>query len=58
MSHLKAYWSDVGSWDRLLAIKTKDHNGNFCQGDVLIDNVKNSYIHSSNRLISVVEFQI
>ena len=51
---LNTYWSDVGSWDRLLEIKTKDHNGNFCQGDVLIDNVKNSYIHSSNRLISVV----
>ena len=51
---LNTYWCDVGSWDRLLEIKTKDHNGNFCQGDVLIDNVKNSYIHSSNRLISVV----
>ena len=51
---LNSYWSDVGSWDRLLEVKPKDVNGNFCDGDVLIDEVKNSFIQSTNRLVSVI----
>ena len=51
---LNSYWSDVGSWDRLLEVNPKDENGNFCEGDVLIDGVKNSFIQSTNRLVSVV----
>jgi mannose-1-phosphate guanylyltransferase len=50
---LNSYWSDVGSWDRLFKVKSKDLNGNFCDGDVLIDEVKNSFIQSTNRLVSV-----
>jgi mannose-1-phosphate guanylyltransferase len=50
---LNANWSDVGSWDRLLEVKPKDENGNFLDGDVLIDEVKNSFIQSTNRLVSV-----
>ena len=51
---LNTYWSDIGSWDKLWDIKTKDSNGNVCEGDVLLDNVRNTYVHSSNRLISAV----
>jgi mannose-1-phosphate guanylyltransferase len=51
---LKSYWSDVGSWDRLLELNPKDENGNYCEGDVLIDGVKNSFIQSTNRLVSVI----
>lgn len=50
---LNSYWSDVGSWDRLFKVKQKDLDGNFCNGDVLIDEVKNSFIQSSSRLVSV-----
>ena len=51
---LNTYWSDIGSWDMLWKIKTKDSNGNVCKGDILLDNVRNSYLHSSNRLISAI----
>ena len=51
---LNSFWSDVGSWDRLLEVNTKDANGNFCDGDVLIDGVKNSFIQSNNRLVSAI----
>jgi mannose-1-phosphate guanylyltransferase len=48
-------WSDVGSWEALWNIKSKDENNNVSAGNVLLSNVKNSYIHSSKRLISVNE---
>jgi mannose-1-phosphate guanylyltransferase len=48
-------WSDVGSWQALWDIKVKDLNGNVTAGNVLLSKVKNSYIHSSKRLISVNE---
>ena len=51
---LNTHWSDIGSWNKLWKIKTKDSNGNVCEGDVLLDNVSNSYVHSSHRLISVI----
>jgi mannose-1-phosphate guanylyltransferase len=46
-------WSDIGSWEALWNSKSKDSNNNVSEGDVILNNVKNSYIHSSNRLISV-----
>jgi mannose-1-phosphate guanylyltransferase len=46
-------WSDIGTWEALWDSKSKDSNNNVSEGDVIINNVKNSYIHSSNRLISV-----
>ena len=46
-------WSDVGSWESLWDSKSKDGNNNVCEGDVILNKVHNSYIYSSNRLISV-----
>jgi len=46
-------WSDVGSWDALWNSKSKDKNNNVSEGDVLLNKVTNSYIHSSNRLVTV-----
>jgi mannose-1-phosphate guanylyltransferase len=46
-------WSDVGSWEALWETKSKDANNNVVEGDVILTKVKNSYIHSSNRLVSV-----
>jgi mannose-1-phosphate guanylyltransferase/mannose-6-phosphate isomerase len=51
---LSSNWSDVGSWTRLFEEKKKDSNGNFCDGDILINDVKNSFIKSTNRLVSVL----
>jgi len=48
-------WSDIGSWEALWESKKKDSDNNVKEGDVMLNNVKNSYIHSSNRLISVNE---
>jgi mannose-1-phosphate guanylyltransferase len=51
---LDASWSDVGSWSSLWDVKSKDNNNNFTEGDVVLDNVKNTYAYSSNRLVSVL----
>ncbi|NRA15609.1 MAG: mannose-1-phosphate guanylyltransferase/mannose-6-phosphate isomerase [Oceanospirillaceae bacterium] len=51
---LDAGWSDVGSWSSLWESTVQDVDGNVLKGDVLIDNVKDSYIHSENRLVSVL----
>ncbi|MDC1418065.1 mannose-1-phosphate guanylyltransferase/mannose-6-phosphate isomerase [Candidatus Thioglobus sp.] len=46
-------WSDIGSWDALWDSKTKDINNNVSEGDVITTKVKNSYIFSTNRLVTV-----
>jgi len=51
---LDANWSDIGSWDALWDAKSKDKNGNVSEGDVILDEVKNTYTYSSNRLVSVI----
>ncbi len=51
---LNAGWSDVGSWSSLWECAEQDHDGNVVKGDVLIDDVQDSYIHSEHRLVSVL----
>ena len=51
---LDANWSDVGSWSSLWDVKTKDNNDNVSEGDVVLENVKNTFTYSSNRLVSVI----
>ena len=51
---LDANWSDVGSWSSLWDSKTKDSNDNVSEGDVFLEDVKNTYTYSSNRLVSVI----
>jgi len=46
-------WSDVGSWEALWESKSKDRNNNVSEGDVILNKVQNSYIHSFDRLIVV-----
>ena len=46
-------WSDVGSWQSLWEAKHKDNEKNVIEGDVIINGVKNSYIHSNDRLLLV-----
>jgi len=45
-------WSDIGSWEALWDSKPKDSNNNVSEGDSLLSDVKNSFIHSSNRLVA------
>jgi len=51
---LNARWSDVGSWASLWECVEQDGDNNVLQGDVMIDEVTDSYIHSEHRLVSVV----
>jgi mannose-1-phosphate guanylyltransferase / mannose-6-phosphate isomerase len=51
---MDAGWSDVGSWSALLENGFCDQNGNVCQGDVLLHDVRNCYLHSSGRLVAAV----
>ena len=51
---LNAKWSDVGSWSALWEISDKDIHGNSIRGDILIEDVSNSYLYSQHRLIGAV----
>jgi len=50
---LDANWSDVGAWLSLWDVKAKDKNNNVSEGDIVLEDVKNTYTYSSNRLVSV-----
>lgn len=50
---LDANWNDLGSWESLLSSKLKDVKGNFVDGDVILENVENTYAYSSSKLVSV-----
>ncbi|WP_257285701.1 mannose-1-phosphate guanylyltransferase/mannose-6-phosphate isomerase [Endozoicomonas sp. SESOKO1] len=51
---LDAGWSDVGSWTSLADICEKDESGNSVQGDVLLQNTRNTYVRSEKKLIATV----
>jgi len=51
---LHSSWSDIGSWDSLWELKNKDKYGNVCEGDIILEKVKNTYASSSNRLVSAI----
>jgi mannose-1-phosphate guanylyltransferase/mannose-6-phosphate isomerase len=57
MIPLDVGWSDLGSWDALWHKKTKDIEGNVVKGDVFLENVKNSLIYSTHRLVSAVDIK-
>jgi len=54
---LDAGWSDVGSRSSLWECAEQDTNRNVLRGDVIIDEVQDSYIHSEHRLVSVLGLQ-
>ncbi|WP_100641020.1 mannose-1-phosphate guanylyltransferase/mannose-6-phosphate isomerase [Alteromonas facilis] len=55
MVSLDAGWSDVGSWSSLWeTAKEKDANGNVLIGDILLENVSNTYINAEERLVAAV----
>lgn len=50
---LDAEWSDVGSWSSLWECEEHTEGNNVTRGDVLLDDVSNSYIRSESRLVTV-----
>ena len=47
-------WNDMGSFDALWQAGQMDENRNVIKGDVLAEDVSNSYISSENRLVAAV----
>jgi mannose-1-phosphate guanylyltransferase / mannose-6-phosphate isomerase len=54
MVELDAGWNDLGAWDAVWQVGKQDLDGNVTTGDTLITNSRNSLVHASSRLVSVV----
>ena len=54
MAPLRCGWSDMGSWESFYQQGSQDDKGNVCVGDVLLEDVENSYIYSRGRLVAAV----
>lgn len=54
MVPLDAGWSDLGAWDAVWKVLPKDENGNAHIGDVLTTDSRNTLVHATNRLVSLV----
>ena len=51
---LDAGWSDIGNWEALWEVSKKDNLGNVKIGNVISQNVKNTYMRSENKLIAAI----
>jgi mannose-1-phosphate guanylyltransferase/mannose-6-phosphate isomerase len=47
-------WSDVGSWNALWELGSKDPQGNVAVGDVLLEAARNCYVRSDGMVAAVV----
>ena len=54
MVPLDAGWSDLGVWDAVWNVLPKDEHGNAHVGDVLTTHSRNTLVHASSRLVSLV----
>lgn len=54
MVPLDAGWSDLGAWDAVWNVLEKDEAGNAHLGDVLTTDSKNTLVHATSRLVSLV----
>jgi len=54
LAKLDAGWSDVGSWSSLWEVCNQDDKGNVLKGDVILSSVTDSFVHSENKLVTVV----
>jgi mannose-1-phosphate guanylyltransferase/mannose-6-phosphate isomerase len=54
MVPLNAGWSDLGAWDAVWQVGVADGDGNVTNGDTLLADTTNTYIHASTRLVGAV----
>jgi mannose-1-phosphate guanylyltransferase/mannose-6-phosphate isomerase len=54
MLPLHAGWNDLGAWDAVWSSLPKDKHGNAHVGDVLSNHSRNTLVHASSRLVSLV----
>ncbi len=54
MVPLTAGWNDLGAWDAVWAVATKDDAGNAFTGDVMLHDSRNTLVHATTRLVTTV----
>ncbi len=54
MLPLDVGWSDLGSWSSLWEVAPHDEDGNAIQGDVLLTDTSDCYVHSERSLVSTI----
>ena len=54
MVPLTAGWSDLGAWDAVWQVGEKDAAGNRSVGDALMNDSRNTLVHATSRLVTVV----
>lgn len=54
MVPLNAGWNDLGAWDAVWQVMPKDDDGNAHIGDVLTTDSRNTLVHATSRLVSLV----
>ncbi len=57
MVPLDAGWNDLGAWDAVWQVLPKDDSGNAHLGDVLTTDSRNTLVHATSRLVSLVGVQ-
>lgn len=54
MIALDAGWSDLGAWDAVWQVLPKDAHGNAKFGDVITTDSRNTLVHATSRLVTLV----
>ena len=54
MVPLAAGWSDLGAWDAVWQAADKDADGNAALGDALVQDSRNTLVHATSRLVSLI----
>ena len=57
MVALDAGWNDLGAWEAVWQVATKDAAGNASVGDAIVTDSRNTLVHATSRLVSVVGLQ-
>lgn len=51
---LESDWNDLGSWQSIYDVSTKDKNNNVMIGHVIDENSKNSMVYASSKLVATI----
>ncbi len=54
LCQLQSDWSDLGSWQSLYDVREKDDNGNVFEGNIISEDVKNSFIFSDKKVVAAI----
>lgn len=54
MVELNAGWNDLGAWEAVWQVTAKDADGNASRGDAIVKDSRNTLVHATSRLVSVV----